>query len=178
MTLTEELAQLAAVGALGVLRPEARLADIAAEYGEPEDLGPVSQRRRWPRRFGVGSVELLVCECRTLRSLTLSLASDEVTLPGPGHGQLRRFGSHVTESALVSAMHRMCCHGKSKEYDFGQRDLETAPAEHVRVCFAFVDRETYDGPPLEEWILAKAGFWALGHGECSGPGAGDGAGRG
>ncbi|WP_369229038.1 hypothetical protein AB5J56_00965 [Streptomyces sp. R21] len=169
MALVEELAQLAATGTMGALRPDACWADIAAEYGEPEDLGRVSRKHRWPRRFAVGSVELLFCQCRTLRSLTLSLVLDSVTLPSSNRGPVRSFDSHVTESALASALQDRGCHWEVEEFDFGQRNLELEPVEDVRVSFAFVDRETYDGPRLEEWILAKAGLWTMSHGVCPEP---------
>ncbi|MEV0094064.1 hypothetical protein [Streptomyces sp. NPDC050738] len=169
VTLVEELAQLAATGAVGALRPGARLADVAAAYGEPADLGQVSRKHRWPRRFGAGSVELLFCRCRTLRSLTLSLMQDPVTLPGPGPGQVRRFDAHVTEPALATSMGGRSCQWTVRDYEFGQRDLELSPAEEVRVSFAFVDRDSHDGPRFEEWTLAKAGFWTLGHGACPEP---------
>ncbi|MQY10957.1 hypothetical protein SRB5_10710 [Streptomyces sp. RB5] len=169
MTLVDVLARLAATGSLGKLRPGARWADIAAAYGEPEDLGPVSRRRRWPRRFGVGSVELLVCRCRALRSLTLSLMLDAVMLPGPGPGQVRSFDPYVSEATLTAAMRDVGCSWTVREYDFGQRDLRTAPEDDVRVDFAFVDRDTYDGPGADEWTLAKAGFWTMDHAGCPEP---------
>ncbi|MBC9718194.1 hypothetical protein H9Y04_37280 [Streptomyces sp. TRM66268-LWL] len=165
MTLVEELARLAATGGMGALSPGAGLADIAAAYGEPEDLGPVSRKARWPRRFGSGSVELLICRCRTLRSLTLSLVLDTVELPGPGPGQ-RTFDAQVTESDLISALVDAGCRWEVREYPFGQRDLWLSPGEKVRVSFAFVDRETLDDPVSGEWVLAKAGFWTLGHEVC------------
>lgn len=146
----EELAQLAVTGSLGALRPDARLEEVAAEYGELEDLGQVSRRHRWPRRWGAGSVELSFCQCRALRSLTLSLVLDSVALPGPGFGQVGDFDSHVTESALASAMQGRRCQWEVREFDFGQRNFELTHGEDVRVSFAFVDRETYDGPRLEE----------------------------
>ncbi|MEU3843827.1 hypothetical protein AB0E88_27800 [Streptomyces sp. NPDC028635] len=91
---------------------------------------------------------------------------DQIALPGPGRGQERSFGSHVTESALASAMRGRGCRWEVREFDFGQRNFELTPFEDVRVSFAFVDRETSDGPQLPEWILVKAGFWTSGHGPC------------
>jgi len=37
---------------------------------------------------------------------------------------------------------------------------------------------TYDGPRLDEWILAKAGFWTSGHEACPEPEANAGPGHG
>ncbi|MEV7420709.1 hypothetical protein [Streptomyces sp. NPDC089919] len=173
MTWVAELARLGSTGALGVLAPGAGLAGISAALGEPVDLGPVSGKRGWPRRFGAGSVEMVFCPCRSLRSLTLSLVRDPVVLPGPGRGQERRFGGEVTEPALVSALRAEGCRWQVVEYEFAQRDLALKPAEGVHVSFAFTHGAASAAPRPEEWVLDKAGFWTSGHGPCADGGAGD-----
>lgn len=166
MDLVGELAVLAGTGRLGALHYGAALGDLAAVYGEPEAGGRVYSKERWPRWFGYGSIQLVVCRCRRVDSMIVPAWHRELELPGPAGP--RTVDSRITESHLTAALVGAGCRWETVEYPGlpDQRSLVTEPAEDVRVSFTFTDRESYDSPPLADLILDKVNVWGLSHREC------------
>ncbi|MYV90608.1 hypothetical protein [Streptomyces sp. SID1034] len=92
----------------------------------------------------------------------------EVELAVPGSGGSPSVPSRITESELVAAFSDEGCHWEVIEYGrlADQRTLQTSPTEEVRVSFTFIDRESYDAPPGDDWILSNVNVWGLAHREC------------
>ncbi|MEV4558589.1 hypothetical protein AB0K51_16590 [Kitasatospora sp. NPDC049285] len=153
------LVDLAATGAFGELRMDASLPELVRLLGRPWDGGRASKQHRWPHYFGWGDAETEFCRCRRLRSLCLQVWRSELELPLPGGG-VRPVDGRVTESALTAALTAAGCrwetvvHGSLTD----QRTLRVARGTS-RVDFVLVDREAYDEPVLDDWLLAKAGLW-------------------
>ncbi|MGW2252606.1 hypothetical protein ACWCXH_20755 [Kitasatospora sp. NPDC001660] len=164
------LTELAATGGLGDLRYDASLPELAARYGDPYDCGPIHKGTRWPHAFGWGDAWTVFCRCRRLRSFSLPAWHGELELPFPDGG-LRAIATHVTESALVAALTAAGCTWETVTYENipGQRTLEVAPAEDVRVAFVLTDREGHDEPPVDDWLLNKVGLWGYDHPDCPEP---------
>lgn len=164
------LAGLAATGGLGGLRYNASLPELAARYGDPWDGGRVHKESRWPHAFGWGDAQTVFCRCRRLRSFSLPVWHGELELPVPDGG-LRTIDTHVTESALVAALTAAHCTWDTVTYENlpGQRTLEVTPAREVRVGLVLTDREAYDEPPLEDWLLHKVVLWGYDHTDCPEP---------
>jgi hypothetical protein len=164
------LTELAATGGLGDLRYDASLPELAARYGDPYDCGPIHTGTRWPHAFGWGDAWAVFCRCRRLRSLSLPAWHGELELPFPEAG-LRTVATHVTESALVAALTAAGCTWETVTYENipGQRTLEVAPAEDVRVAFVLTDHGGHDEPPVDDWLLNKVGLWGYDHPDCPEP---------
>ncbi|MEU6237720.1 hypothetical protein [Kitasatospora sp. NPDC047058] len=170
--LVTDLVALAATGALDALRVGAALPELTARYGEPWDGGPVDgfgTGRHW---FGWGSLQPVFCRCGRLERLFIPVWHGELELPVPGGG-LRTVDSHVTESVLTAGLTAagLCWRTVTYENLHDQRTLELTPAEDVWVTFVLTDRENYDDPPLEDWVLNKAGFRGIDHTRCPDPAA-------
>ncbi|MGW3044146.1 hypothetical protein ACWC9T_29820 [Kitasatospora sp. NPDC001159] len=164
------LTALAATGALGDLYCGASLPELAARYGEPWDGGRIHRDTRWPHHFGWGDVRTVVCRCRQLRSLSLPIWHGELELPLPG-GESVTLDTRIGETALTAALTAAGCAWQTVTYENlpNQRNLEFSPAEEVRVTLVLTDREAYDEPPLEEWVLYKALLWSYDHMDCPEP---------
>ncbi|MEV7022667.1 hypothetical protein [Kitasatospora sp. NPDC093558] len=161
------LAELAATGGLGPLRYDASLPELAARYGDPYDCGRVHKESRWPHAFGWGDAWTVFCRCRRLRSFSLPAWHGELELPFPD-GALHTVDTYVTESALVAALTAAGCTWETVTYENipGQRTLEVAPAEDVRVAFVLTEDEDPGELPSTEWLLNKVGLWGYDHPDC------------
>ncbi|MFJ4480514.1 hypothetical protein ACIQVR_05175 [Streptomyces xanthochromogenes] len=100
--------------------------------------------------------------------MSIPVWQGEVELAVPGSGRSRSVPSRITESELVAAFSDEGCHWEVIEYErlADQRTLQTSPTEEVRVSFTFIDRESYDAPPGDDWILSNVNVWGLSHREC------------
>ncbi|MFJ8624603.1 hypothetical protein ACIRD3_17405 [Kitasatospora sp. NPDC093550] len=164
------LTGLATTGGLGDLHCGASLPELAARYGEPWDGGRIHRATRWPHGFGWGDVQTVFCRCRELRSLSLPVWHGELELPLPG-GASVTLGTRVTESALMAALTATGHSWRTVTYENlpDQRNLMFSPAEEVRVELVLTNREAYDEPPLEEFVLHKAVLWDCDHVDCPEP---------
>ncbi|MBP0453035.1 hypothetical protein J5Y04_26330 [Kitasatospora sp. RG8] len=165
--LVAELTALAATGAMGALRVGAALPGLTARYGEPWDGGPVDGAASGSHWFGWGSLQPVFCRCGLLERLFIPVWHGELELPVPGGG-LRTVDSHVTESVLTAALNAAGLSWRTVTYEnlSDQRTLELTPAEDVWVNFVLTDRESYDDPPLQDWVLSKASLWGIDHANC------------
>ncbi|WP_157849730.1 MULTISPECIES: hypothetical protein [Streptomyces] len=170
MDFLGQLTALAVTGGFGDLRYDASLPELAARYGDPWDGGRVHKESRWPHAFGWGDAHTVFCRCRRLRSFSLPTWHGELELPQP-YGELDTLDTHVTESALIAALTAAGCTWETVTYENipGQRTLEVAPAEQLRVAFVLVDRISHDEPPLDDWLLHKTGLWGYDHPDCPEP---------
>lgn len=106
----EVLVQFAVTGAIGPLRCDASLHEIVARLGSPQDLGPVSKRRRWPHRFGYGDVELCVCHCRRVQSIHVQAWREEMELPPPqADAATIRCASQLTHVQVLAGLRAIGC---------------------------------------------------------------------
>jgi hypothetical protein len=160
-----ELAAFAATGRLGALQVGVLMSELTEWYGKPDAWGRVFHEERWPRWYGYGSLHLVACECRRLASLSIPVWHGELEIPCPGAGELRTVDSRVTESQLTAALREAGVTWSVLTYPnlHDQRTLQCEPTEDTRVEFVLVDRESYDQPVLDDWLLCKAGFWNLSH---------------
>lgn len=151
MTLTEVMVELGTQGGIGELRCGASLGEIAALLGPPADLGRIRKRFRWPHRFGYGSVELAVCQCRLVTSVHVSsLGYLAPEFPGRGVVSLERPTCEAMAEALRAAN---CPWQPNLRQPQGQTALYTDPTASIRAEFVFT---SFD--PGGE-VLAKAGAW-------------------
>ena len=106
----EVLVQFAVTGSIGPLRCDAWLHEIVARLGPPQDLGPVSKRRRWPHRFGYGDVELCVCRCRRVESIDVQAWREEIELPRsqPDAAAIRCAG-RLTHAQVLAGLRAVGC---------------------------------------------------------------------
>lgn len=171
MDFVAEPAVLAVTGRMGSLSYGASLPDLVAAYGEPVAYGRVHKKSRWPHWFGFGSLQMVFCRCRRLDSMIIPAWREELELTGPRPGELRKVDSRITEEALAAAITDAGGRWRSVEYEnlTNQRSLETEPINDVRVGFAFTDRQSYDSPPLDDWILNKVNVRGFSHGPCPEP---------
>ncbi|MGC0311862.1 hypothetical protein [Kitasatospora acidiphila] len=160
-----ELAALAATGRFGALQYGALLGELAEHYGPPRAWGRVFHQDRWPRWYSYGSLQLIFCECRRLKSISIPVWNGELNLPGPGVGELRTVDSRITESQVTAALAGADVKWTVLTYPnlHDQRTLQVELGEDVRVDFVLVDREAYDEPVLDDWLLCKAGLWGQPH---------------
>ncbi|MQS11336.1 hypothetical protein F7Q99_03275 [Streptomyces kaniharaensis] len=161
---------LATTGTLGGLRYDASLPELAARYGDPWHGGRIHRESRWPHAFGFGDVQTVFCRCRRLRSFSLPVWQGELELPLPDGG-LGIVDTRVTESALLTALIDAGSVWETVTYENvpGQRTLEFTPVEEVRVGLILTDRDSYDEPPLEDWMLYKVVLWGYAHVDCPEP---------
>ncbi|MFJ9454606.1 hypothetical protein ACIRST_05940 [Kitasatospora sp. NPDC101447] len=164
------LTGLVSTGGLGDLRHGASLPELAARYGDPWDGGRIRRDNRWPHGFGWGDVQTVFCRCRQLHSLSLPVWHGELELPRPG-GESVTLDTRVTEAELTAALTAAGCVWQTVTYENlpHQRNLLFSPAEEVRVELVLTNREAYDQPPLEEWVLHKAMLWGYEHVDCPEP---------
>ena len=103
----DALVQFGVTGAIGPVRCDALLGEVAAELGAPEDLGWVSKRRRWPHRFGYGDLELCVCRCRRVLSFEVQTWRGVIDLPPLGRdagSELVRHSGRISSAELTAAL--------------------------------------------------------------------------
>ncbi|QNP75559.1 hypothetical protein IAG44_03620 [Streptomyces roseirectus] len=105
MDMRQVLTEYARTGGVGVVRPGARLEDVAEVLGAPveADYFP-NPEGSWPRTFAYGDVRLEVCGCREIFQVALSTGNGTVEVPGGRPGELVTLGSEVTFGELKEAL--------------------------------------------------------------------------
>ncbi|MFB7175879.1 hypothetical protein ACFCYM_34450 [Streptomyces sp. NPDC056254] len=81
MAILDVLTSMAKTGRLGPVFSGAGWNDVTAALGEPWDIGTMSRRRRWPRLFAYGDLEMSVCRCRKVSLICVQTWRDVVELP-------------------------------------------------------------------------------------------------
>jgi hypothetical protein len=164
VTALRVLAEFGSTGAIGPLRCGASLNHIAATLGPPWDIGRVSKRRRWPHLLAYGDVELCVCRCREVTTVTVQTWRDTIRLPHAGSAITTTHPGRPTHRQVVSALHETGCRWQPVTLNQppGQIALQTEP---TGTTFTFGTANT------PEPLLEKAGIWTSTH-DCPPP-AGD-----
>ncbi|MCF4139421.1 hypothetical protein L1856_25630 [Streptomyces sp. Tue 6430] len=130
LTLPDLLARTALTARLGPVRVGASWADVTALLGEPREL---LRSRRWPRPYGYGDLEVLVCRCGRVLLVTVRTGGESVELPSC-EGV---FPGGPTEAEVVAALDRVGCPWEADPaHTFGgQRGLRV-PATFALFVFA------------------------------------------
>jgi len=155
------LAEFGSTGAIGPLHCGASLNEIAAVLGPPWDIGRVSKRRRWPHLFSYGDVELCVCRCRRVTSVSVQTWRDAIELPAPGSKTTISHPGHLTLTEITAGLDAIGCHAWPRTRDKPPGRL-TLRAEPSGITFTF---RTDDGP---EPLLEIVSSWIATH-ECTPP---------
>ncbi|MGW2272263.1 hypothetical protein [Streptomyces yangpuensis] len=109
MELLDVLAGMAKTGRLGPVSSGADWNEVTAALGEPWDIGAMSRRRKWPRLFAYGDLELGVCRCRTVSLVCVQTWRDVVELPPSVVGGTGVFPARPGHADVVSALDRAGC---------------------------------------------------------------------
>ncbi|MEV4292600.1 hypothetical protein AB0K40_44435 [Nonomuraea bangladeshensis] len=156
MTALAIMALFGATGEIGPIRCGASLNSLAETLGPPWDIGRISRRRRWPRLFSYGHVELCVCHCRTVTMISVQARHDPIELPDPATNVLTAFPSHLTLRQITDSLDAARCR---RRVGTAMLELRTEPAG-----VGFVFRAGHAPEPL----LEQAGCWITEH-ECVPP---------
>ncbi|MEW2293035.1 hypothetical protein ABZ719_10055 [Streptomyces sp. NPDC006743] len=109
MQILDVLTGMAKTGRLGPVSIGAEWGDVTAVLGEAWDIGATSRRRRWPRLFAYGDLELSVCRCRKVSLISLQTWRDTVELPPAAVGGTGTFPVGLTYRDVVSALDDAGC---------------------------------------------------------------------
>lgn len=155
MTATRILAEFGRTARIGPIGCNASLPELVEALGQPFIGDPVHKKRRWPRWFGYGNLQLVVCRCRLVIQVIVPVWHGEIEVPDAGANTLVSFPSEVAYSQFTAALDAAGCDW-SRGRDFpGQCTVETEVGG-TRTGFVFVTAEGYDGPPLADPKLNKA----------------------
>jgi hypothetical protein len=128
--------------------------------GTPLDGGRIAKRCRWPHRFGYGSVEVVACRCRLVRSFSAPTWGECHKIPGKLLGGL----SGITLPRFIEGLAEVGCDWRLDEHVADQITLHALLAGSM-VDFIFVLGGAGDEPLLSEPVLYQASAWVPGH-EC------------
>ncbi|MFI6895039.1 hypothetical protein ACIBM4_13070 [Streptomyces sp. NPDC050256] len=109
MEILDVLATMAKTGRLGPAFSGADWHDVTDAFGEPFEIRTTSRRRKWPRLFGYGDLELSVCRCRKVSLICVQTWRDVVELPASVAGGTDTFPSGLRYADVVSALDRAGC---------------------------------------------------------------------
>ncbi|MFF2777469.1 hypothetical protein ACFVU3_21470 [Streptomyces sp. NPDC058052] len=109
MEVLDVLAGLAKTGRLGPVSIGADWNDVTAALGEPWEIGTMSRRRKWPKLFAYGDLELSVCRCRKVSLICVQTWRDTVELPPSVTGGTAEFPAGFRYADVVSALDRAGC---------------------------------------------------------------------
>jgi hypothetical protein len=107
--ILDVLADMAKKGRLGPVFSGADWSDVTATLGEPWEIGTMSRRRKWPRLFSYGDLELSVCRCRKVSLICVQTWRDFVELPPSVAGGTDTFPGELKHADVVSALNKADC---------------------------------------------------------------------
>ncbi|MFE9856525.1 hypothetical protein [Streptomyces sp. NPDC005780] len=164
MEILDVLAAMAKTGRLGPAFSGADWRDVTEAFGEPWEIGTMSRRRKWPRLFGYGDLELSVCRCRKVGIICVQTWRDVVELPPSVTGGAGTFASGLTYADVVATLDRAGCSWETcPSLTFG--DQRTLVVTSTGASFTFAI------PEGESPVLHGVGLPGDGH-DCSAPTAG------
>ncbi|GAA3424583.1 hypothetical protein GCM10018953_17660 [Streptosporangium nondiastaticum] len=141
------MAGFGTTGRIGPLRCGASLPDIAAVLGPPWYSGRISERTRWPHRFAYGDIELCVCRCRTVTSISVQTWHDPIELLNTRTNTITFLSGRMTYWQIIGALDAAGCRWRPTPYRFpGGAYLQTVPSD---VVFTFRTDEDEPEPLLE-----------------------------
>ncbi|MFI0241543.1 hypothetical protein [Streptomyces sp. NPDC016845] len=163
INLLDVLVTMAGTGRLGPVSVGAGLDAVTAVLGAPQDLGPTSRRRAWPRRFAYGDLELLVCRCRRVNLFSFPTWRDTIALPAPSvNGEPFSSPGAPSRANVLAALDEASCPWEpAPPFTLpGQSTLRVAP---TNAAFTFMDAGH------DDFILYSMCLPGDGHG-CPPPG--------
>lgn len=159
MEILDVLAAMAKTGRLGPVFSGADWRDVTEAFGEPWEIGTMSRRRKWPRLFAYGDLELSVCRCRKVGIISVQTWRDMVELPPSVTEGTGPFPSGLTYADVVSALDRAGCSWETcPSLTFGNQRTLVVTSTGASFTFAI--------PEGESPVLHGAGFPGDGH-DCS-----------
>ncbi|GHF37653.1 hypothetical protein [Streptomyces griseosporeus] len=159
MEILDVLTSMAMSGRLGPVFIGADWNDVTAALGEPWDIGTTSRKRRWPRLFAYGDLEVSVCRCRNVSLICVQTWRDVVDLPRSVGGGTVSFPAGLRHTDVVSALDRVGCSWEPyAPLTFGNQCSLTAVASGAQFTFEICK--------AEEPVLNVMGLPGDGH-DCS-----------
>ncbi|MFE0700741.1 hypothetical protein [Streptomyces sp. NPDC058872] len=155
MNATRMLAEFGRTARIGPIGCNASLPELVAALGQPFIGDPVYQGQRWPRWFGYGDLQLVVCECRLVVQVIVPVWRGEVEVPDARTNGMVSHPSEVTRSRFIAALDAEGCDWNRGLDLPGQCTVETE-VDGIRTGFVFVTTEGHEGPPLADPTLSKA----------------------
>ncbi|MEU9202090.1 hypothetical protein [Streptomyces sp. NPDC048332] len=164
MEILDVLATMAKTGRLGPAFAGADWHEVTEAFGEPWEIGTTSRRRKWPRLFGYGDLELSVCRCRKVSIICVQTWRDVVELPPSVAAGTDTFPSGLTYADVVSALDRAGCDWEPcPSLTFGDQRTLVVTSTGASLTFGI--------PEGGEPVLHGVGLPGDGH-DCSAPTAG------
>lgn len=144
----EVMADFGTTGRIGPLRCGASLPDIAAVLGPPWYSGRISKHTRWPHMFVYGDIELCVCRCRTVTSVSVQTWYDPIELLNTRTNTITSFPGRMTYWQIIGALDAAGCRWQPAPYQFpGGAYLQAVPSD---VVFTFRTDDEDEPEPLLE----------------------------
>ncbi|MFB7222635.1 hypothetical protein [Streptomyces sp. NPDC056227] len=136
MAALDILTEVAKAGRWGPVVTGADWNEVTTAFGEPRDVGTMSRRRKWPRLFAYGDLELSVCRCRKIVLICIQTWRDVIELPSSVPGETQVFPAAVTFQNVTQALDQVGCPWQpDASLTFGdQRALTALPS---RATFVF-----------------------------------------
>ncbi|MFJ9818572.1 hypothetical protein ACIRU3_25600 [Streptomyces sp. NPDC101151] len=155
MTAPQILAEFGRTSRIGPIGCNAALPTLVEALGQPFVGDPVYSKSRWPRWFGYGNLQLVVCQCRLVVQVIVPVGRGEIEVPDADTHTMVSYPSDVTYSQFTAALDAVRCDWTRGQDFSGQCTVETE-ADGVRTEFVFVTTQGYDEPPLADPVLNKA----------------------
>ncbi|GAA3654964.1 hypothetical protein GCM10023079_50020 [Streptomyces chitinivorans] len=145
MAVLDILAEMAKTGRWGPVAIGADWNGVTTAFGEPWDVGAMSRRRKWPRLFAYGDLELSVCRCRRILLVCVQTWREAIELPSSVPGETQVFPAAVTRHDVTRALDRAGCPWRpDASLTFGDQCALTALPSGA----SFVFRDSQGAQPL------------------------------
>ncbi|MEU2184267.1 hypothetical protein [Streptomyces thermolilacinus] len=109
MEILDVLTSMAKAGRLGPVSCGADWQEVTAALGEAWEVGTMSRRRRWPRLFAYGDLELSVCRCRKVSLICVQTWRDVIELPPSIVEGTGTFPAGLRHVDIISALDKAGC---------------------------------------------------------------------
>ncbi|MFD9337507.1 hypothetical protein ACFWBF_24345 [Streptomyces sp. NPDC060028] len=155
MNATRILAEFGRTARIGPIGCNASLPELVEGLGQPFIGDPVYSKGRWPRWFGYGNLQLVVCSCQLVVQVIVPVWHGEIEVPDARTNTMVSHPSDVTYSQFTAALDAEGCDWSRGQEFPGQYTVETE-VDGIRTEFVFVTIEGCEGPGLSDATLDKA----------------------
>ncbi|WP_232791267.1 hypothetical protein, partial [Streptomyces kanasensis] len=107
--ILDVLTSMAKTGRLGPVFSGADWSTVTSMLGKPCDIGSMSRKRKWPRLFAYGDLELSVCRGRKVSLICVQTWRDIIELPPSVTGGTGTFPARLNHTDIVSALEKAGC---------------------------------------------------------------------